>query len=225
MDRIAKGVAAAGWRVVRFEFSYMAARRETGTRRPPDRTPVLLDTWRRVVADFGADTLVIGGKSLGGRMASMIADEAAGARAGLPRLSRSIRPAGRTGCARRIWKALETPALILQGERDPFGRADEVPCYTLSETISLAWLPDGDHSFKPRKASGHTEESNLALAVGTDLQVSGRAGGVKPAGPRRADSGAVPTDGNDSSERQRRADACPFRLFQHGGTERDIAHA
>ena len=165
MDRIAEGVAAAGWRVVRFEFPYMAARRKTGARKPPDRAPVLLDTWRRVVAEFGHERPVIGGKSLGGRMASMIADEA-GVR-GLVCLGYPFHPPGRPDRLRTAHlETLATPALILQGERDPFGRADEVPGYNLSDAIALAWLPDGDHSFKPRKASGNTEESNLALAVG-----------------------------------------------------------
>ena len=165
MDRIAKGVAAAGWRVVRFEFPYMAARRETGARKPPDRAPVLLDIWRSVIADLGADTLVIGGKSLGGRMASMIADEARVR--GLVCLGYPFHPPGRPDRLRTAHlEMLGTPALILQGERDPFGRADEVPGYGLSDAISLSWLPDGDHSFKPRKASGHTEDGNLALAVG-----------------------------------------------------------
>ncbi|MYF85096.1 MAG: alpha/beta hydrolase [Rhodospirillaceae bacterium] len=164
MDRIAEGVAAAGWRVVRFEFPYMAARRAPGAKTPPDREPVLPGPWRSVIADLGADTLVIGGKSLGGRMASMIADEA-GVR-GLVCLGYPFHPPGRPDRLRTAHlETLATPALILQGERDPLGRAEEVPCYSLSETISLAWLPDGDHSFKPRKASGHTEDSNLALAV------------------------------------------------------------
>lgn len=165
MDRIAKGVAAAGWRVVRFEFPYMAARRETGARKPPDRAPVLLETWRRVVAEIGRERPVIGGKSLGGRMASMIADEARVR--GLVCLGYPFHPPGRPDRLRTEHLAgLKTPALFLQGERDPLGCADEVPGYSLSEAISVAWLPDGDHSFKPRKASGHTEAGNLALAVG-----------------------------------------------------------
>jgi len=164
MDRIAKGVAGAGWRVVRFEFPYMAARRATGAKRPPDRAPVLLDTWRSVIGDLGADTLVIGGKSLGGRMASMIADEAGVC--GLVCLGYPFHPPGRPDRLRTAHlESLETTALILQGERDPLGRADEVPGYSLSDAISVAWLPDGDHSFKPRKISGHTEDGNLALAV------------------------------------------------------------
>lgn len=164
MDRIAKGVAGAGWRVVRFEFPYMAARRAGGARRPPDRAPVLLDTWRRVVAEVGHERLVIGGKSLGGRMASMIADEAGVC--GLVCLGYPFHPPGRPDRLRTAHlESLETTALILQGERDPLGRADEVPGYSLSDAISVAWLPGGDHSFKPRKASGHTEDGNLALAI------------------------------------------------------------
>ena len=164
MARIAEGAAAAGWRVVRFEFPYMAARRTTGTKKPPDREPVLLKTWRSVIAGLGADRLVIGGKSLGGRMASLVADEA-GVR-GLVCLGYPFHPPGRPDRLRTAHlETLATPALILQGERDPFGRADEVPGYSLSDAITVRWLPDGDHSFKPRKASGHTGDGNLALAV------------------------------------------------------------
>ena len=164
MARIAEGVAAAGWRVVRFEFPYMATRRAAGTKKPPDREPVLLDTWRTVTTGYRADRLVIGGKSLGGRMASMVADET-GVR-GLVCLGYPFHPPGRPDRLRTAHlETLATPALILQGERDPFGRADEVPGYRLSDAVAVSWLPDGDHSFKPRKTGGHTGEGNLALAV------------------------------------------------------------
>ena len=164
MARIAEGIAAAGWRVVRFEFPYMAARRTTGKKKPPDREPVLLDAWRTVAAGYRADRLAIGGKSLGGRMASMVADEAEVR--GLLCLGYPFHPPGRPDRLRTAHlETLATPALILQGERDPFGRADEVPGYRLSDAVAVSWLPDGDHSFKPRKASGHTGEGNLALAV------------------------------------------------------------
>ena len=76
MEVMATRVAAAGWRVARFEFPYMARRREDGKRRPPDRESVLLQTWVTVIDALGAEHLVVGGKSLGGRMASMVADEA-----------------------------------------------------------------------------------------------------------------------------------------------------
>ena len=61
-------------------------------------------------------------------------------------------------------KTLECRTLILQGERDPFGKHDEVNGYELSEHIAVEWIPDGEHSFKPRKSSGTTQEANLELA-------------------------------------------------------------
>ena len=84
MNTIAEGVARAGVRVVRFEFPYMRARRECGKKRPPDREPVLLQAYRDVIEKLGGgNNLVIGGKSLGGRIASMVPDQA-GVLPGLP---------------------------------------------------------------------------------------------------------------------------------------------
>ena len=76
MDFFAQGLGGRGFRVARFEFPYMAARRRTGTSRPPDREPVLRETWLQVVKLLGREGLVIGGKSLGGRIASLVADKA-----------------------------------------------------------------------------------------------------------------------------------------------------
>ena len=75
MTTIAQGLAARGLRCVRFEFPFMQARRTGGTKKPPDRAPLLIEAWRAVIARLG-DGLVIGGKSLGGRIASVIADQA-----------------------------------------------------------------------------------------------------------------------------------------------------
>jgi predicted alpha/beta-hydrolase family hydrolase len=77
MSFFASQLSQHGFRVVRFEFPYMAEYRKTGKRRPPDREPVLRETWLRVVNQVGNKGLVIGGKSMGGRFASLIADEAA----------------------------------------------------------------------------------------------------------------------------------------------------
>nr|MDP9120917.1 hypothetical protein [Acidobacteriota bacterium] len=78
MNEIALGVGARGIRVARFELPYMAARRATGARRPPDSEPVLRRAWIAAVASLGGGgRLVVGGKSLGGRIASMVADEVA----------------------------------------------------------------------------------------------------------------------------------------------------
>ena len=55
----------------------------------------------------------------------------------------------------------------MQGERDPFGKPDEIAGYELQAPVEMSWIPDGDHSFVPRKRSGHTEAENLELAVQT----------------------------------------------------------
>jgi hypothetical protein len=61
--------------------------------------------------------------------------------------------------------ALRTPTLILQGERDSFGRREEVEGYALSPQLQLGWIPSGDHSFKPTRSSGLSEAQNWATAV------------------------------------------------------------
>jgi predicted alpha/beta-hydrolase family hydrolase len=164
MAFFAHGLAARSIRAVRFEFPYMAERRRGAGRRPPDRTAVLLDAWRAVLASCDPARTVIGGKSLGGRMASMIADEA-GVR-GLLCLGYPFHPPGAPEKTRiRHLHDLRTPALILQGTRDPFGGRGEVDAYELSPAIRIHWLEDGDHSFKPRRSSGRTEAQALSEAL------------------------------------------------------------
>ncbi len=165
MNAVARGVAARGFRVARFEFPYMRARREEGKRKGPDPGPVLEASWKKAVRALGGGgRLVIGGKSLGGRIASMVADEV-GAR-GLLCLGYPFHPPGKPERLRTAHlAALRTPALILQGTRDPFGGPEEVAGYALSPAIEVAWVPDGDHSFKPRASSGRTERDNLTTAI------------------------------------------------------------
>ena len=104
------------------------------------------------------------GRSPLGRMASMVADEL-GVR-GLVCLGYPFHPPGDTSRLRVAHlESLRTPALIIQGERDPFGTRDEVSAYKLSEVIRLEWITDGDHSFVPRKASGRTRGQNLSAAI------------------------------------------------------------
>ena len=96
LDTIARGLAERGLRVVRFEFPYMRARRTSGARKPPDREPVLRASWREAIEAAGGGgpgRLVIGGKSLGGRIASLVADET-GVR-GLVCLGYPFHPPGR----------------------------------------------------------------------------------------------------------------------------------
>jgi len=166
LNSVARGLAAAGGvRVLRFEFPYMRARRQGAGRGAPDREPILRNAWKEVVEELGGgERVVIGGKSLGGRIASMVADEV-GAR-GLVCLGYPFHPPGRPEKLRtKHLEALKTPALIVQGTRDPFGSPDDVAGYRLSPAIRVAWLEDGDHSWKPRASSGRTEAQNTADAL------------------------------------------------------------
>lgn len=162
MAGMAARLAAAGVAVARFEFPYMRRTRADGRRRPPDGQRALLAAWREAIAMIGGDAsrLAIGGKSLGGRAASMIADEI-GASA-LVVFGYPFHPPGAPERTRtEHLAALHTPALICQGERDPFGARAEAEAYALSPSIALHWIADGNHSFEPRKASGRTLDANL----------------------------------------------------------------
>jgi predicted alpha/beta-hydrolase family hydrolase len=161
MAATAAGLAASGrgrWRVARFEFPYMAARRQDGRRRPPDRQPRLLEAWRATIATLGAGRLVIGGKSMGGRMASMIADEC-GVR-GLLCLGYPFHPPGKLDRPRTSHLAgLATRTLVVQGTRDPLGSAAEVAAYSLSPAIRVHWIADGNHDLVPRQKNGRDKVS------------------------------------------------------------------
>ena len=168
MAAFAEGLAAAGIRVARFEFPYMQARRQ-GQKPPPNRLPVLQDCWLAAIAAMAqaawpSRRLVIGGKSLGGRVASLVADRAGVA--GLVCLGYPFHPAGRPEKTRtEHLAALATPTLIVQGTRDALGSRHDVAGYDLAAGIRLHWLEDGDHSFKPRRSSGRTEAENWQQGI------------------------------------------------------------
>ena len=165
MVDIARALADASFRVVRFEFPYMQESRLTRKRTRPDPPAVLEETWARVVQQLGDPSrLVIGGKSMGGRIASMVADRLSVK--GLVCLGYPFHPAGRPTTLRvSHLKGLKTATLIVQGERDTLGSREDIAGYTLSSAIRIVFLVDGDHSFKPRKASGSTFDQNFTQAV------------------------------------------------------------
>ena len=169
LETIATGLAAQGWRVVRFEFPYMARQREGGSRGAPDRLPKLLDRFREQVGlEAGGPPLVLAGKSLGGRVATVLLEEVAASgapRAGLC-FGYPFHPPGKPERLRTAHlQTLRLPTLIVQGERDPFGRREEVEGYGLAPSIRLAWIPEADHSLRPTRRSGLDEAAALALAV------------------------------------------------------------
>lgn len=167
MDDIAQKLAAQGIGLVRFEFPYMAQRRATGGRRPPNPQQLLLDTWREVyqqVRPLVAGTLAIGGKSMGGRMASLVADELQAD--ALVCLGYPFYAVGKPEKPRvEHLAALQTRTLIVQGERDALGNRETVEGYQLSPAIELCWLQTGDHDLKPLKVSGFSHEQHLETAA------------------------------------------------------------
>ncbi|MGE0025226.1 MAG: alpha/beta family hydrolase [Hyphomicrobium sp.] len=167
MSRVAELLAGSGFCVVRFEFAYMKAHK------PPQKAERLVAEYEAAVAELldkgvGGGPLLIGGKSLGGRVASLAADAlyGRGAIGGLVCLGYPFHPPGKPEQLRtQHLKTLTCPALIVQGERDPFGGVAEVAGYGLAPSITVQWATDGDHDLKPRKSSGATLDSNLAAAV------------------------------------------------------------
>ncbi len=168
MQALAERLAARGVQVIRFEFPYMAQRRVDGKRRPPSRAPQLLDYWHEQIAAararLGAQPLLIGGKSMGGRMASLVADEAEVD--GLACLGYPFYAPGKPERPRTEHLVdLRTPGVIVQGTRDALGNRERVSGYTLSPTLFLHWLEDGDHDLKPRVKSGYTQIQHFEAAA------------------------------------------------------------
>ncbi|WP_027328841.1 alpha/beta family hydrolase [Marinimicrobium agarilyticum] len=157
MNAMAEGLCERNIDVWRFEFPYMAERRRTGKKRPPDRQPVLLECWQTAIDEAqGERPLLIGGKSMGGRMASLASQ--APAVTGLVCLGYPFHSPGKPEKTRlEPLQNLTVPALVVQGTRDPLGRKEEVADYDLPPALDWLWLEDGDHDFKPRVKSGYRQ--------------------------------------------------------------------
>jgi predicted alpha/beta-hydrolase family hydrolase len=171
MNIVCELLAERGIRTLRFEFPYMASRRRTGKRKPAPKAETLMPFFVSIAsqaANVSPGKLIVGGKSMGGRVASLVADELrdAGVATGLVCLGYPFHPPGmpeklRTGHL----EVLRCPALIVQGERDPFGSREEASAYPLAKSIALEWIGDGDHDLGPRGGSGFTRKGNLAAAA------------------------------------------------------------
>lgn len=178
MSQVADALGKKGIRVVRFNFPYMIKRAEDGIRRPPDRAPKLLAAYESVIASLGC-SVILGGKSMGGRMSSMLMAENAlrkpsdqlpilgCACVGFPFHAPKKDPKDRLDHLRE----LKQPLLIVQGTRDALGSKEEVGEYVEQEkihaSIQIEWLDDGDHDLKPRKASGFNHQQHIETAIDT----------------------------------------------------------
>lgn len=162
MVDFARGLARRGCQAVTFNFPYT----EQG-RRLPDRAPTLEACFRDVIAairaraDLATGPLVIGGKSMGGRIASHLAAQGLADLAGLVALGYPLHPPGRPEQLRALHLArIRQPMLIVQGSRDAFGTPEELrPALApLGATATLQVVEGGDHSFKVPKRGPITQE-------------------------------------------------------------------
>jgi uncharacterized protein len=149
MVRIARGFMERGIAAATFDFPYMTARR-----RVPDRAPVLEASWREAIAAgrtaFGSLPLFLGGKSMGGRIASQVAAQGAGAIAGLIFFGYPLHPPGKPEQRRDAHlPGISEPLLFVQGGRDAFGTAEEIRALLPSlQRATLHEIAGGDHSLK-----------------------------------------------------------------------------
>jgi len=165
MNEVTAFVVAGGVRLVRFEFAFMAGRRTTGKKPPPPKAEKLVGEFSAVLNDIKAPTIFIGGKSLGGRVASMMAQQSYGDGkiAGLVCLGYPFHPPGKPENLRTAHFAdYACPSLICQGENDPFGKRVEIEGYDLPKSIQFHWAPFGNHDLAPPKRSGLTKQDNWA---------------------------------------------------------------
>jgi predicted alpha/beta-hydrolase family hydrolase len=162
MVRLATTLAARGIDVVTFNFLYM----EQG-RRIPDRNEGLEACYLAVMEavrnseKFGGGQLAIGGKSMGGRIASQVAATGVGDPMALVLLGYPLHPVGKSDQLRaKHLSAIRAPMLVIQGSRDAFGTPDELwPIIReLKAPAKLYVVEDGDHSFKVLKRSGVPQE-------------------------------------------------------------------
>ena len=175
LTRMAKLVDAAGVTVHRFEFPYMAARTAGLGRKPAPRAETLVDDYCGAIGDVRARInpqarLYIGGKSMGGRIACLAANDAGGGISGVVVLGFPMTPPRKPGsCRGAVIEALRHRALIVQGTRDIFGGREAFRAVQLPQGVRIVWIEDGDHDLKPRRSSGRTHAeatSDAAREIG-----------------------------------------------------------
>ncbi|MFC6153810.1 alpha/beta family hydrolase [Nocardioides yefusunii] len=166
LQALALALPAQNVVVALFEQPWRVAGRKLAT--PPATLDVAFVAAAAALRERFADVpLVVGGRSAGARSACRTADQV-GAVAALP-LAFPLHPPGRPEKSRldelRLPSAAGLPTLVLQGERDTFGRPEEFP-----DDVDLAVVPDGDHSFRVTKRSGVSADEALAVIVEATLE-------------------------------------------------------
>jgi len=172
MNRLAAALAAEGIATARFEFAYMAGRRTGGPKKPPPRADKLTGEFQTALQALMKKTdgpLLLGGKSMGGRVAAMLGGGGSlpGRVKGICCFGYPFHPTGKPDADWRLAPLAEArrPVRILQGDRDPFGTKAELDEIALPGHVSLAYLEDGNHDFGPRGKSPATLDGNISEAA------------------------------------------------------------
>jgi predicted alpha/beta-hydrolase family hydrolase len=183
MVETAHAFAARGITTATFDFPYIAAGRSA-----PDKAPVLEAAWRAAIdetranAAFAALPLFIGGKSMGGRIASHVASQGVGGVSGLIFLGYPLHPPGRPEQRRdKHLPAIREPMLFVQGSRDQFGTSEEIRALLpqLNPRTELFEVADGDHSFTARvKVTGRKQRDVIDEIYDTVASFISRSGTI-----------------------------------------------
>jgi len=173
MEHIAAGLVEHGFPVLRFDYPYMERRRLDGKRRPPDRAPILENTHHLALTELEARAegarILMGGKSMGGRIASHLAARGE-ACAGLFFLGYPLHPAGKPERVRsEHFPALAQPGLFLQGTRDPLCNLDLLDRALASwgGRTSLDLVEGADHDFAVLRSENRERTEVLDSLVGS----------------------------------------------------------
>jgi len=180
MVKVATGLARRGVDVVTFEFPYMREKR-----RAPDRAPVLEAAFREAIAEAqrdgaGAGRLFIGGKSMGGRIATHLAAQQHERVTGVVALGYPLHPPGKPERTRDAHlSSIDVPVLIVQGERDAFGTPGELaPALArMRARVTLHVVPEGDHSLTVPRSGGIGQEAIYETALDAIVEWMG---GLEP---------------------------------------------
>lgn len=155
MQRWADALIEQGFQVSLFNYQYMQTIQATGKRRPPARVPTLIEEhkqWLQLLTEN--EPVLLMGKSLGGRMSSLMAQEYSDQVMGWCAMGYPFHPQGKPETLRTEHLLTnKVPGLIVQGTRDALGNAQEVEGYHLPDSIKLHWLDNMDHGFKPYKGA------------------------------------------------------------------------
>ena len=164
MQALAAKLSERGVAVTTFDYAYTAA-----GRRAPDRLPKLLDVHEAVWLDVRerSEEVVVGGKSMGGRVGGHLVAEGRADAAGLVFYGYPLVAMGKTEPRPTDHlEGLEVPQLFVSGDRDRLGPIDLIRAVAQSvPSGEVVEIRDGDHSLKPRKASGHTLDDSLDVAA------------------------------------------------------------